>query len=110
MPTNVETTREFDKETERLGRKYPAVFDEIEGLISQIESDIRPGSRVAGVGATVYKARLPNPSSRRGKSGGFRLIYYVQQPDTVFLITIYSKTEKDDISATAIRRILNSIP
>ena len=80
MPTNVETTREFDREAERLGRKYPAVFDEIEGLISQIESDIRPGSSSIGRWRiTAYKvacSRIRQPDG--AKSGGFRLLYYLE--------------------------------
>ena len=109
MPTRVDTTYEFEKEIEGLGRKYPAVFAAVDELITQTESDIRPGSRVAGVGAAVYKARLPNRSARRGRRGGFRVIYYVQFSDMVFLLTIYSKTEKESISNAEIRRILNSI-
>lgn len=109
MPTRVDTTHEFDKEIERLGRKYPAVFDAVDELITQTEGNIRPGSRVPGVGATVYKARLPNRSARRGRRGGFRVIYYVKFPDLVYLLTIYSKTEKDSISNAEIRRIVNTV-
>ena len=58
-----------------------------------------------GVGYTVYKARLPNRSAQRGKSGGFRVIYYVQIEDLVTLLTIYSKTEETDISLREIRQL-----
>lgn len=109
MPTRVDTTHEFDKEIERLARKYPSVFDAVDELIAQTEDDLRPGSRVPGVGAVVYKARLPNRSARRGRRGGFRVIYYLQFPDAVFLLTIYSKTENDSISNAEIRRIINTV-
>ncbi len=58
-----------------------------------------------GVGYTVYKARLPNRSAQRGKSGGFRVIYYVQIEDLVTLLTIYSKTEETDISVREIQQL-----
>lgn len=109
MTTQIETAHEFEREIERLGRKYPAVFNAIDSLISQLEDGLRPGDRVPGVGAIVYKVRLPNPSTRRGKRGGFRVIYTSQTPDAVFLLTVYSKTERDDIGGAAIRQIISRI-
>ena len=43
--------------------------------------------------------------ARRGKSGGFRVIYYVQLSDLVTLLTIYSKTDDTDISIAEIRQL-----
>ena len=60
-------------------------------------------------GYELYKVRLPNPSARRGKSGGFRVIYYVQFADLVHLIVFYSKSEESDVSAQAVQGILAEI-
>ncbi len=57
------------------------------------------------VGYAVYKVRLPNRSARRGKSGGFRVIYYAQIEDVVTLLTIYSKFEDSDISTREIQQL-----
>ena len=57
------------------------------------------------VGYTVYKVRLPNRAARRGKSGGFRIIYYAQFSDRVTLLTIYSKTDETDISLREIQEL-----
>jgi len=51
--------------------------------------------------------RVPNRDVRRGKSGGYRIIYYLQTQADIILITIYSKTEQADISAAQIRRIVS---
>ena len=110
MPTTVDTTREFDRELERLARRFSAVLDAVDTLILQMESDSRPGDRIQHVGGVAYKVRLPNRSARRGKSGGFRVIYYLRSPQQVFLVTIYSKSERDDISSAEIRRIISDIP
>lgn len=106
MPTTVRYHPRFDKQLEGLERKYPKTTDEVEGLIDQLELDQRPGQRVPGVGYTVYKVRLPNRAARRGKSGGFRVIYYVQFSDRVKLLTIYSKTDQTDISVYEIRTLV----
>ncbi len=105
MPTTVSFHPLFDKKLERLERKYPRTTDEILGLINQLEHDQRPGQRIPRVGFAVYKVRLPNRAARRGKSGGFRVIYYAQIADTVTLLAIYSKSEDVDISIKEIQQL-----
>ena len=106
MPSQVQVTSKFEKDVKRLKRKYPAVKSEIAKLLTQLEDDERPGDKIPNVGYDVYKVRLANPSAKRGKSGGFRVIYYLQLVDRVMLLTIYSKTEQTDISPEDIRYIL----
>jgi len=106
MPTTVSYHRLFDKKLDRLERKYPKSIDTVDSLIDQLERDQRPGQRIPRVGYTVYKVRLPNRSARRGKSGGFRVVYYVQLSDFVTLLTIYSKTDETDISLAEIRQLV----
>ena len=43
----------------------------------------------------------------RGKSGGFRIIYYLRNSDnTIYLLTIYAKTYKEDIAPLEIKILL----
>lgn len=109
MPTVVNISPEAQKDVKSLKRKYPAVISQLRQLIDQLENDERPGDKVPGVGHDVYKVRLTNPSAQRGKSGGFRVIYYVQPVDSVFLLRVYSKTEQDDIRAEEIRRVVAAV-
>jgi hypothetical protein len=45
------------------------------------------------------KGRVGNPKEKRGKSGGFRFIYvYLEKAERIYLIFIYSKKQKSDIS------------
>lgn len=60
-----------------------------------------------GVQIIVYKVRLANRDASRGKSGGYRVIYYLPTDDLTLLLTIYSKTDQSDIVADEIRRILD---
>ena len=109
MPTKVNIPPQFEKDLKQLRRKYPAVTAEVRKLVVQLENDERPGDRVPNVGYEVYKVRLPNPSARRGTSGGFRVIYYVQLVDSIILLTLYSKTEQSNISPEAIRQVLEEV-
>ena len=109
MPTIVSVPTQFQKELDRLAQKYPQVIDVTASLIEALKSDQRPGDKIPHIGYDVYKVRLRNPSAGRGKSGGFRVIYYVQLADRVVLLTIYSKTQQIDISPKDIRRVLREI-
>lgn len=44
----------------------------------------------------------------RGKSGGFRAVYYVKTTETVILLTVYVKTEIDNINTSEILRIIEA--
>ena len=106
MPTKVDIHPRFRKQTRRLRRRFASLQRDLRPLIERIRHDARPGQLVPGVGYTVYKVRLPNRAARRGKSGGFRVIYYAQFSDRVILLTIYSKTEQNDISIAEIRDLV----
>jgi hypothetical protein len=46
---------------------------------------------------------------QRGKSGGFRVIYYLRTETHTFLLTIYIKTEREDISAEEILQLIAEV-
>ena len=106
----VEFTPEFKRNLRTLARKYGHIRDDIEPIILQIKEGGLPGKQISGIGHKVYKVRAANRDSLKGKSGGYRIIYYIHyiQPLTkIILITIYSKTDQADISASQIRNIIN---
>ncbi len=45
----------------------------------------------------------------RGKSGGYRVIYYFVVENLVWWITIYDKVRKEDLSASEKERILELV-
>lgn len=61
---------------------------------------------MTGLRQLVFKARVENSDANKGKSGSYRVIYYVQTEDKAILLTIYSKSEQEDISNQEIREIL----
>lgn len=77
MIRRVETAPTFERDLKRLGRRYRRIRRDLEPLIGQLLAGESPGDRVQGVRTVVYKVRLPNSDARRGKSGGYRVIYYL---------------------------------
>jgi len=56
---------------------------------------------------TVFKVRVRNSDVQKGKSGGYRVIYYLKTETQILLVTMYSKSDRSDITTTKIREILN---
>ncbi|MEH2380715.1 MAG: hypothetical protein V7K27_17835 [Nostoc sp.] len=50
--------------------------------------------------------RVRNSSIQKGKSAGYRLIYQVESPTSILLLTIYSKSDREDIDLNEIRDIV----
>lgn len=54
----------------------------------------------------MYKVRVRNTNLQKGKSAGYRLIYQVESPTSILLLTIYSKSDREDINVNEIRDIV----
>jgi hypothetical protein len=50
--------------------------------------------------------RVQNSDIQKGKSAGYRFIYYLQTMTIVILIAIYSKSEQSDIASDRILEII----
>jgi mRNA-degrading endonuclease RelE of RelBE toxin-antitoxin system len=101
-------TNKFQKKVKSLGKKYRNIRDDLQPMIDLLQSGALPGDRVSGVlDLEIYKVRVKNSDARRGTSGGYRLIYYVKTSEQVILVTLYSKSEQEDIGADEVVGILS---
>jgi mRNA-degrading endonuclease RelE of RelBE toxin-antitoxin system len=81
--------------------------DEYSGLQSFLLQYPAAGKVVPGSGG-IRKVRWA--MSGKGKSGGVRVIYYYKrQDDEIWLLTIYSKNEVENIPAHILRQIAKEI-
>ncbi len=101
---------EFDRDVKRLGKKYRRIGEDIRALLREFNEFGIHGDVMIGFDREVRKVRLTNRSANRGKSGGFRALYVVDDDSTIRMIRIYSKTEESSLSRAEIRRILKSLP
>jgi hypothetical protein len=63
------------------------------------------------LGNNFYKIRLSITSKGKGKSGGARVIAYIKiTATTVFLTSIYDKSEKATITEIELNQIFKLIP
>lgn len=104
MSYKIELSEHFKKEAKRLTKKYPSLKKELTELFNELEDNPRSGTPL---GNNVYKIRLAITSKGKGRSGGARVISYVQINDvSVLLLSIYNKGEKDTVSDKEIQALI----
>ena len=80
----------------RCAKKLGLSNDERESIINIIASNPDAGDEIVGTGG-MRKIRVA--SKGKGKSGGYRVITFFSGIDIpVFLITIYAKNQKENIT------------
>ena len=107
MNYKVLLTPPFEKQSKKLVKKYPSLKKEIASLINSLEFDPEQGT---SIGQHCFKIRISIASKQKGKSGGARIITYVIVIESlVYLVSIYNKSERADISNAELKQLLNQI-
>lgn len=103
----VEASPTFKRNIKTLGKKYRSIRQDVEPVIKQLQQGELPGDKITGVSYSVFKLRVKNSDVSKGKSGGYRLIYYCQTATGIILLTIYTKSERVNIAAEDIKQIIS---
>lgn len=98
---------QFEREFKRLAKKYPSLKKEYSDLISALEKNPTEG---VAIGQNCYKIRISIASKGKGKSGGARVITCILQIERiVYLVSIYDKAEKENISDKELEKAIREI-
>ena len=102
---------QFEKEFKQLQKKYPKILLDVREFKDElIQAKIPIGDKVEDFGGLeIYKARIKNSSANRGKSGGFRIIYYIKINEMIALLSIYSKSDKENLEDKEKTMILKNL-
>ena len=107
MSYRVEATDLFIKRLKPLLKKYPSLLTDLKSLNQQLAETPRQGD---GLGHGCYKVRLAIRSKNTGKSDGARIITLVQVVDEqVLLLTIYDKSERDNLQPGELEVLLKML-
>jgi len=104
MSYNVIITQRFEKELKRLVKKFPSLKNEFAAFIADIVIKPTMGTLI---GNNCYKIRFAIGSKSKGKRGGARVITHLYvATETVYLLTIYDKSEKHDLKPNELKDLL----
>jgi hypothetical protein len=106
MSYEVRVVEEFKRDVKKLFKKYRSIKLDILELIEKLEKDYTIG---IDLGSNLYKIRIKN-SDIGGKRGGYRVIYYTRLTNNrIYLLTIFSKTQKENINVKRLKPIIDEI-
>lgn len=117
MKVTVNITLSFRKALKPLAKKYPSLLADLSVLEAELINNPKIGIHL---GNNVYKIRLKISSNNRGKSGGARVISFVEtdvvgqldfstEEETVNFLTIYDKAEMASISDKELKMLVNNV-
>ena len=81
-------TPEFKRNLRHLSKKYRHLRTDLQPILDELEQGKRLGDKIPGVRFDVYKVRAKNSDAKKGKSGGYRLIFHVVNATEIVLITV----------------------
>lgn len=97
----------FKKQIKKLAQKYPSLKSDFSNLLESLEKEPRQGTALS---KNCYKIRFAITSKGKGKSGGARVITHLLiSEETVYLLSIYDKSEKETLTDNEIKELLDSL-
>ena len=109
----------FEKDLTRLAKKYPQIRNDIQEALAKVQTDLDAlirrcgndiqealakvqsskiiGDAIPGGKGKLYKLRVSSSDLKRGKSGGFRVIFYLKAPSSLYPLICYFKGERGDV-------------
>jgi hypothetical protein len=107
MSYSILPTHKFESEIKRLLKKFPSLKEEYAQLIKEIIENPELGT---ALGNNCYKIRVAIKSKGKGKSGGARAItYFYLDMETVYLLTIYDKSEKENLTPSELKIMIDNL-
>ena len=108
----IKTTETFEKDIKRLSKKYRHIKQDVLPVCNRLAVGDFIGDSITGFANILYKTRIASSDQKKGKRGGFRLIYSVtndSEDNEIILHTIYAKSSKSDISTDELKNIMRDL-
>lgn len=98
----------FDRQLKRLAKKYPSLKSDYSAFVDEIAHQPQQGK---ALGKDCYKVRMAITSKGKGKSSGARIItHLVVSEEVVYLLSIYDKSEKENLTDKELIELLKNVP
>jgi mRNA-degrading endonuclease RelE of RelBE toxin-antitoxin system len=110
MAYSIVYAKSFKRCIKQLEKRWRHVRSDTEGAIEEILQNPRIGPSPPGW-AGARKHRVANTDLQKGKSGGYRLVYFVEgQPmPTIYLLLLYPKSDQSNVTDYVIKQLLKEL-
>lgn len=101
----------FERSIKHLKKRYRNVAADLVVAFASIDADPTVGAVIPRDYA-VRKLRVASRDMRRGKSGGFRLLYFLhdtQEELRAYILLLYAKSEREDVSFSELAALIKDI-
>lgn len=105
--TEVLMTLPFKRRFKDLSKRYRKIQADIQPIVEALESGEIIGDRIVGTNFIIFKVRAKNSDIPTGKSGGYRVIYQLISSECIYLLLIYAKSDRQDITVAEIENAID---
>jgi mRNA-degrading endonuclease RelE of RelBE toxin-antitoxin system len=96
----------FEKRLKHYKKKNPLLTRDFAKLLDLLEENSTPTTAIA-LKDKVYKIRMANSSSNKGKSAGYRVYYfYKDHKNTLLLFYMHSKNDESNINDVRLDKLI----
>lgn len=107
MNYNIIAVPTFRKELKKLAKKHVSLKNDLATLFETLEINPEQGTPL---GNNCFKIRVAITSKNKDKSSGARLItHFIIADETVYLLSIYDKSQKDSLSDKELEELLKFV-
>ena len=107
MAYSIIPTPNFQREFKKLYKKFPSIKNDLMLLADSLLNEPLQGSEIF---KNCYKIRLAIKSKGKGKSGGARVITFVQIVDEkIYFLSVYDKGEIETVTDAFLRQLLKDL-
>ena len=106
MARQVRALADFERQLKKLSKNRYQLLSDYRDFVVNLEASRQQWQRVAGVGdGPLWTARMQDSSSSRGKSGGFRIYFFVTDA-VIWLVHIQLRKDGKTVPGWALLRAL----
>ncbi len=99
-------SEKFQRELKKLSKEHSSLKQDYAKFLDSLEENPNQG---VSLGQDCYKIRLAISSKGKGKRGGGRVITCVKiVQETVYLLAVYDKSERDTLSYNELDTLLDA--
>ena len=107
MSFDVVSIPPFDRQLKRLAKKYPSIKHDLAVLGVSLSKGLIHGKPL---GKNCFKIRMAITSKVKGKKAGARVIsHFYFKENTIFLLSIYDKSEIENLTDKELTDLLRFI-